>query len=133
MIVIISDFLVDREPLFRGLDMLRHNRHDILLFHVLDEEELTFPFAGTTRFEGMEEIQEVLCDPRSLREGYIEALQEYLTEVRRGMHTTRHRLSTRAYARVSRRRAVEVPALPRGNAEEREVGVLDSVLWPIGF
>ncbi len=84
MIIIVSDLLVDREPLFRGLDMLRHNRHDILLFHVMDEEELTFPFAGTTKFEGMEEIQEVLCDPRSLRDGYLDALQEYLVEVRRG-------------------------------------------------
>lgn len=84
LIVLVSDLLVDREPLFRGLDMLRHNRHDILVFHVLDEEEITFPFAGTTRFEGMEELQEVLCDPRSLRDGYLEALEEYLVEVRRG-------------------------------------------------
>ena len=84
MIVMISDLLVDREPLFRGLDMLRHNRHDILLFHVLDEEEMSFPFSGTTKFEVMEEISEVLCDPRSLRDGYIAALEEYLVEVRRG-------------------------------------------------
>lgn len=84
MIVIISDLLVEREPLFRGLDMLRHGKHDILLFHVMDEEELTFPFAGTTRFEGMEQLDQVLCDPRSLRDGYLEALQEYLVEVRRG-------------------------------------------------
>ena len=84
MIVLISDLLVDREPLFRGLEMLRHNRHDVLVFHVLDEDELRFPFAGTTRFEGMEEIIQLVCDPRALREGYIEALTEYLTEVRRG-------------------------------------------------
>lgn len=84
MIILVSDLLCDREPLFRGLDMLRHNRHDILLFHVMDEEELTFPFSGTTRFEGMEEVEEILCDPRALRDGYIEALNEYLTEVRRG-------------------------------------------------
>ena len=84
MIVLISDLLVDREPLFRGLEMLRHGRHDVLVFHVLDEEELSFPFAGTTRFEGMEELDQVLCDPRALRDGYIEALQEYLVEVRRG-------------------------------------------------
>src|SRR5260221_129628 len=74
LIVLISDLLVDREPLFRALEMLRHGRHDVLVFHVLDEEELTFPFAGTTRFEGMEEIAQVLCDPRSLRDGYLEAL-----------------------------------------------------------
>jgi uncharacterized protein (DUF58 family) len=85
MIVLVSDLLVDREPLFRGLEMLRHGRHDVLVFHVLDEDEITFPFAGTTRFEGMENIEEnLLCDPRALRDGYLEALEEYLVEVRRG-------------------------------------------------
>jgi uncharacterized protein (DUF58 family) len=84
MIVIVSDLLADREPLFRGLEMLRHRRHDVLVFHVLDDDELTFPFAGTTRFEGMEELPHLLCDPRALRDGYLEALEEYLVEVRRG-------------------------------------------------
>jgi uncharacterized protein (DUF58 family) len=84
MIVIVSDFLVDREPLFRGLEMLSQRRHDILAFHVLDEDEVNFPFSGTTRFEGMEELPNLLCDPRALREGYLEALEEYLVEVRRG-------------------------------------------------
>jgi uncharacterized protein (DUF58 family) len=84
MIVVISDLLVDREPLFRALEMLRHGRHDVLVFHVMDHDELIFPFAGTTRFEGMEEIEHLLCDPRALRDGYMEALEEYLVEVRRG-------------------------------------------------
>jgi uncharacterized protein (DUF58 family) len=84
MIVIVSDLFVDREALFRGLEMLRHGRHDVLIFHVLDDDEVKFPFAGTTKFEGMEEMEELLCDPRSLRDGYLEALEEYLIEVRRG-------------------------------------------------
>jgi uncharacterized protein (DUF58 family) len=84
MVVLVSDLLVDREPLLRGLEMLCHRRHDILVFHVLDDDELTFPFAGTTRFEGMEELPNLICDPRALRDGYIEALEEYLVEVRRG-------------------------------------------------
>lgn len=84
MIIVVSDLLADREPLFKGLEMLRHRRHDVLVFHVLDDDELTFPFAGTTRFEGMEELPQLLCDPRALRDGYIEALEEYLVEVRRG-------------------------------------------------
>jgi uncharacterized protein (DUF58 family) len=84
MIVLVSDLLADREPMFRGLEMLRHRRHDVLVFHVMDQDELTFPFAGTTRFEGMEEIIQLTCDPRALRDGYIEALEEYLVEVRRG-------------------------------------------------
>jgi uncharacterized protein (DUF58 family) len=84
MIVLVSDLLVDRAPLFRGLEMLCHRKHDILVFHLLDDDELTFPFAGTTRFEGMEELPNLVCDPRALRDGYIEALEEYLVEVRRG-------------------------------------------------
>ena len=84
LIVIISDLLVDREPLFRALEMLCQRRHDILIFHILDEDEVTFPFTGTTRFEGMEEMPHLVCDPRALREGYLEALDEYLVEVRRG-------------------------------------------------
>src|SRR5262249_14405704 len=84
MMVLISDLLVDRGPLFRGLEMLCHRRHDILVFHVLDDDELDFPFAGTTRFEGMEDPSQLICDPRALREGYLQSLEEYLVEVRRG-------------------------------------------------
>jgi uncharacterized protein (DUF58 family) len=84
MIVLVSDLLVDREPLIRGLEMLCQRKHDILVFHVLDEDEMNFPFSGTTRFEGMEELPHLLCDPRALRDGYLEALEEYLVEVRRG-------------------------------------------------
>jgi uncharacterized protein (DUF58 family) len=83
MIVLVSDLLADRPPLFRGLEMLRHRRHDVLVFHVMDDDELDFPFAGTTRFDGMEELPHLVCDPRALRDGYIEALEEYLVEVRR--------------------------------------------------
>jgi uncharacterized protein (DUF58 family) len=84
MIILISDLLADREPLFRGLEMLRHRRHDVLVFHVLDQDEMTFPFAGTTRFEGMEQLPQLTCDPRALREGYLDALNQFLVEVRRG-------------------------------------------------
>jgi uncharacterized protein (DUF58 family) len=84
LVVIFSDLLCDREPLFKGLEMLRHRRHDVVVFHILDDDELIFPFAGMTRFEGLEELPHLLCDPRALRDGYLEALEEYLTEVRRG-------------------------------------------------
>jgi uncharacterized protein (DUF58 family) len=84
MVVIFSDLLVEREPLIKGLEMLRHRKQDVMIFHVLDDDEINFPFAGTTRFEGLEEQPHLLCDPRSLRDGYLEALEEYLVEVRRG-------------------------------------------------
>jgi len=83
MIVLISDLFVPRDGLFKGLKLLRHRGHDVLVFHVLDDQELDFDYSGTTRFEGLEEMGELLCDPRSLREGYLAAMQAFLDDVRR--------------------------------------------------
>jgi len=84
LVVIFSDLLADRETLFKGLEMLRHRRHDVMVFHVMDDDELTFPFGGMTRFEGMEEMPNLMCDPKALRASYLEVVEEFLTEVRRG-------------------------------------------------
>jgi uncharacterized protein (DUF58 family) len=84
MVILISDLFTDRESFFKGLDLLSHRRHDIIVFHVLDSDEVDFEFQGTTKFLGMEAMHELVCDPRALREGYLEALKEYLDEVRRG-------------------------------------------------
>lgn len=83
MIVIISDLFADRQGLFQGLKLLRHRGHDVLILHVMDDEELDFTYAGTTRFEGLEESGQLVCDPRSLREGYLKAVEKFLTELRR--------------------------------------------------
>jgi uncharacterized protein (DUF58 family) len=83
MIILISDLFAPREGLFKGLKLLRHRGHDVLLFHVMDDEELDFDYAGTTRFEGLEQSGELICDPRSLREGYLEAIRNFLDELRR--------------------------------------------------
>ena len=83
MLILISDLLAEREGLFKALERARFGRHDVLLFHVLDDDELEFPFAGTTRFEGLEEMGELTCDPRALRADYLVALDRFLNQVRR--------------------------------------------------
>lgn len=83
MIILISDMFAPREPLFRGLKLLRYRGHDVLIFHILDDEELDFTYAGTTKFEGMEAAGDLLCDPKSLREGYLEAMTAFREELRR--------------------------------------------------
>ncbi|MFN0198084.1 MAG: DUF58 domain-containing protein [Planctomycetaceae bacterium] len=83
MIILISDLFSPREGLFRGLRMLRHRGHDVLVFHVLDDQEVNFEYSGTTKFEGMEEAGDLVCDPRSLRDGYLEAMRRFIEEIRR--------------------------------------------------
>ena len=84
MIILISDLLVERPGLLEGLRLLRHRGHDVLVFHVLDDQELDFEYSGTTKFEGLEGLDSLLCDPAALREGYLSALNQFLDEVRRG-------------------------------------------------
>ncbi len=84
MMVLVSDLLVNRPGLFRGLKLLRSRGHDVMIFHVMDDDELDFPFTGPTRFEGLELPEHLRCNPRALREGYLAALGVYLDEVRRG-------------------------------------------------
>lgn len=84
LMILVSDLLVDRADLFKGLKLLRQHGHDVILFHVMDDEELDFSFSGPTRFEGLELPDHLACNPRALREGYLEALNAYLAEVRRG-------------------------------------------------
>jgi uncharacterized protein (DUF58 family) len=83
MMILISDLLAPTSGLYRGLRMLRQRGHDVLVLQILDDDELDFPFSGPTRFEGLESLDILNCNPRSLREGYLQALQAFLAEVRR--------------------------------------------------
>jgi uncharacterized protein (DUF58 family) len=83
MMVLISDLLADRGGLLKGLRLLRQRGHDVLVFHVMDDDELDFPFSGPTRFEDLEADTFLNCNPRSFREGYLTALEAFLSEVRR--------------------------------------------------
>src|SRR5262245_18866520 len=84
MMILVSDLFVEPDDLLRGLRLLRQLGHDVLVLHVLDDDELDFPFANPSRFEGLETDEQLTCNPRALREGYLQALEQFLTTVRRG-------------------------------------------------
>jgi uncharacterized protein (DUF58 family) len=84
MMVLISDLLVDAADVHRGLRLLRQLGHDVLVLHVLDDDELDFPFAQPARFEGLETADHLTCNPRALREGYLQALEQFLAGMRHG-------------------------------------------------
>lgn len=82
LVLIISD-LLGVDNLMEGLRVLRQRGHDVALFHVLHDDEMDFQFNGATRFEGLETEEFLNCNPRALREGYLEALDEFLNSTRR--------------------------------------------------
>jgi uncharacterized protein (DUF58 family) len=88
MMVLVSDLLADQASTLRGLRLLRQRGHDVLVFHILDDDELEFPFTGPTRFDGLEQAEHLNCNPRALREGYLAALNAFLETIRRGCART---------------------------------------------
>ena len=49
LLMVFSDFLVDEEETLNALYRLKHGGHDVILFHILDEAEVSFPFRGINR------------------------------------------------------------------------------------
>ncbi len=76
LMMIISDLLADPEPVIDSLRMLRFAGHDVILFHILDEAEVTFPFSGSVDLLEPETEDHEIVDAASIRSDYLEALRE---------------------------------------------------------
>lgn len=83
VVLVLSDLLDDPREVLRGLRQLKQRGHDVLLFHVLAHDELTFPFERMTRFEGLEERLQVTADPVSLRQAYLAEVDGFRRTLRR--------------------------------------------------
>jgi uncharacterized protein (DUF58 family) len=83
MVVVISDLLDDPEQVLRGLRHLRFRGADVVVFHVLDPAELTFPFEQATRFQDLENNDEIRTVPALVREHYLKEVDEFIDSYRR--------------------------------------------------
>ncbi len=72
LVVLFTDLLDAPPALADRLRLLRTHGHDVVLFHLLDPDEIELPFADLTQFEGMEpeDIRKLLTDPRDLAESF---------------------------------------------------------------
>ncbi len=84
LVIVVSDLFDKPERILKALQHFRHKRHDVIVFHVLDEYELTFPFQRMTMFEGLEEYPKLLVDPRALRQAYLEEAERFCSEIKNG-------------------------------------------------
>lgn len=85
IIALISDFFHDLGPLEQSLGRIRHAKHDLIAFQVLDREEERFGFLDASPFEGMEGETTLRVDPRSLRKAYLEAFEAHRSAVQRAV------------------------------------------------
>ena len=83
MIVLVSDLFVDPATLVESLRQFRLRKHEVIVFHVMHEDELTFPFQDNTLFRGLEDSVQLHTEPRALRRSYLEAVERFLDQTRR--------------------------------------------------
>jgi uncharacterized protein (DUF58 family) len=83
LVMLFSDLLQDVEPVQRALRQLRHGGHDVILFHVLDEAEVTFPFTGVVEFEEPESHERLQVDASGFQGDYLEELNAFRETYRR--------------------------------------------------
>lgn len=81
IVVILSDLLDAGEGAIEAIAKLGARRHDVVLFHVMDPDELDFPFEDSTLFVSMEDQREVQIDAKAIRKAYLDEVQKFLRNV----------------------------------------------------
>ncbi len=71
LVMLFTDLFAETESVLRALHRLRHGGHDVILFHVLDEAELRFPFEGMVEFEEPETGEKLQVDATDFRPEYL--------------------------------------------------------------
>ena len=84
VVILISDLFDEVPSVLRALKMLRHAGHDVLVLQVLDPWELSFPFDRMSRFEGLEELPDVVTDPMLIAGAYRRAAAELCRQLELG-------------------------------------------------
>jgi uncharacterized protein (DUF58 family) len=89
LIILLSDLLADQEEVIEALHHLKFGGHDLIIFQVLDETEVTFDFDGQMRLEEPETGQMLNVNPQSIRAGYLEEIRKFIDEYKRQCQAVR--------------------------------------------
>ena len=82
IVILVTDVFDDEASLDGALQRLHFGGHEVILFHVLDPYELTFPFTGVWKMVGLEESTVIQTSPADIRKSYLENFDAFRQRVR---------------------------------------------------
>lgn len=82
LVFLVSDLLCDLDELFSALGRLKHRAHEVVVFHLLDRDELELPFSGAVNFRDLEGSEEIMAEPRYFQAIYRDAMKGFTGEVK---------------------------------------------------
>ncbi len=77
LVMMFSDLLCDVDELVHALRVLRHGGHDVILFHVLDEAEVSFPFDGPIQLRDPESAETIDLNGTGFRMTYLDEIKAF--------------------------------------------------------
>lgn len=80
--VMFSDLMDNAEVIINRLRQLKSRRHEIVLYHVLDRDEISFPFDDMTVFKDLEDKSEITTDAYFLRNEYLKRIRQMINTFR---------------------------------------------------
>ena len=75
LIILISDLYDDPEDVLSGLRHFRYNHHEVLVFHLLDPQEIHFDYEGDIEFQDLETGEKIRTYPWYIKEEYQQAVR----------------------------------------------------------
>lgn len=86
IVILISDLLDDVEDVKRGLAHLKYLKHDVILFHLMDRQELELDYEGLVQFEDLESSRVVRVFPKSIQATFRQNVGRFMKQVRTNAH-----------------------------------------------
>ncbi len=81
LVVVVSDLFTEPEDLRKAFQHLRFRRHDVAVFHLLEQNEIEFEFDRPIRFVDLEGAPPILVDPTTMARQYRDAVRTWLEEI----------------------------------------------------
>jgi uncharacterized protein (DUF58 family) len=83
LIILISDLIDEPQQVLRGLKQFRSRANDVMVFQLLDRDELEFPFEEPTLFQDLEEEIRLHTDPHTVRAAYLKTMKSLIEDYRK--------------------------------------------------
>lgn len=85
LVVVISDLIDEPVETLKAIRLIGSHQHDVVVFHIHDAAEMEFGFEGAALFRDLETGEELEVDPASIRQTYLEKVQELIEFYRSGL------------------------------------------------
>ncbi len=80
LIILISDLMDDSSKIMSALKHFRYKGHEVIVFHILDKNELEFNFSRQTKFIDLENNNTIITEPQHIQNAYRESISQFIND-----------------------------------------------------